>query len=161
MTRSTSQRQPPADRGNRPPGQHHPPHLGPLRPAPVRDRRAGWDNTPHGRRDRYFQGHCQTRWHSGPFFLQRTETAHARPISGCSEWRREYDDRGNCVQSTDPAGNSTSYVYDACGALRKIIDALGGTTQIENSAAGLPLLVKDHRGPLRGMYGIPSVDQYP
>ncbi|GAA2215818.1 hypothetical protein GCM10009850_112860 [Nonomuraea monospora] len=57
------------------------------------------------------------------------------------EWRLTHDERGNLT-----ADSGNTYTYDVHGHLTSITNALGHTTTVENSLAGLPIAVTDPLG---------------
>ncbi|MFD0421580.1 RHS repeat-associated core domain-containing protein [Streptomyces parvus] len=60
--------------------------------------------------------------------------------------RQEYDDRGNRIAVTDPAGAVTRTTYNEAGHPTSVTDALGNTTLIRSDAAGLPVEITDPLG---------------
>lgn len=75
--------------------------------------------------------------------LTRTESA-----GGVSRtWRFTYSGVGQVLTSTDPNGNTTSFAYDAQGALERVTNALGQVTQLTaNDANGRPTRIVDPNG---------------
>jgi RHS repeat-associated protein len=67
-------------------------------------------------------------------------------LPGGARWVQEYDERGNLVSLTDPAGSVTGYQYRGDGALAAVTDALGEVTRFEADAAGLPVAHVDPMG---------------
>ncbi|WP_316959750.1 RHS repeat-associated core domain-containing protein [Streptomyces sp. TRM68367] len=65
---------------------------------------------------------------------------------GGATWHHTYDERGNLLTSTDPAGAETRYAYDATGHLSAITDALGSTRNSTCNPAGLPVSLTDSAG---------------
>ncbi|MGH3311891.1 MAG: putative T7SS-secreted protein, partial [Streptomyces sp.] len=61
-------------------------------------------------------------------------------------WRNEFDEHGNRIAATDPAGQITRYAYDAHGNLAGVTNALGETTRVRCDKAGLPVEITDPLG---------------
>jgi RHS repeat-associated protein len=64
-------------------------------------------------------------------------------------WTSAYDDRGNLVAETDPAGAVTRYGYHPHGGPAMVTDPLGAVTTIACDAAGSPIAVLDAAGARR------------
>ncbi len=71
-----------------------------------------------------------------------------------------YDERGNQLSVTYPAGGTTRYRYDNRGCLTSVTDAVGDATAIESNRAGLPVVITEPSGSVtqyqRGPFGLPT-----
>ncbi|QIJ62110.1 putative T7SS-secreted protein [Streptomyces sp. JB150] len=63
-----------------------------------------------------------------------------------ARWLQEFDERGNRVALTDPAGHTVRWTYDDAGRPTSVTDALGAVTTVRCDAAGLPVEVTDPAG---------------
>ncbi|PBC75928.1 RHS repeat-associated protein [Streptomyces sp. TLI_235] len=62
---------------------------------------------------------------------------------GGATWHHVYDRSGRLTTFTDPTGAITRYTYDELGHLASVTNALGSTTVVRCSPAGLPMEVTD------------------
>ncbi|WP_369033603.1 RHS repeat-associated core domain-containing protein [Streptomyces adonidis] len=78
------------------------------------------------------------------------DDSHTRPTevvhADGSAWRREYDERGNCIAVAGPGGATVRYTHDDFGRLTSVTDPLGNETRIEANGAGLTTTLTDPHG---------------
>ncbi|WP_323376964.1 putative T7SS-secreted protein, partial [Streptomyces smaragdinus] len=75
--------------------------------------------------------------------------------------RQEFDERGNLLRHTDPAGHTTVFTYDAHGHPASVADPLDAVTLLRCDAAGLPAGFTDPCGgegsTMRDAFGRPTL----
>jgi YD repeat-containing protein len=86
------------------------------------------------------QEHMTTYIHDG-----RQHVVERRDARG-GVTRTEWDERGNKLKESDPAGRGTERTYDDDGNLTGVQDGLGRKTAIEYNTAGVPVKLVDASG---------------
>ncbi|HEU5331419.1 MAG TPA: DUF6531 domain-containing protein [Actinocrinis sp.] len=84
--------------------------------------------------------------HSETVYDERWRLPSVVASSGGAVWRHAYDERGNLIATTDPAGNVATSVLDERGHLVEVVDAGGRRWRYESDGAGRPLAVTDPAG---------------